>query len=183
MKPNVSGLFTLLIGVVIIFGIGYFVFTTFTGGIAGPSSSQQMNVTMDAGNTVFNIGGMVLIIVAIMVIIGLVYYRVSTPQRYKKFSKLIDFLNITTYYFGWGLLSFVAVAVPGYLLWLLFQYTVAEGRTGLLVDVLKWVPVAIFVYFALAGFGYLMKKKIVDNWKERRKELEKSKPKPKVNVE
>jgi len=171
-KRNFSGLFFMMIGILAVLGVGFFVFQTFIGEISGPTTSSQMNASMNAGNTVFNIGGMFLIIVAIMAIVGLIYYRVSTPQRYKKFSKIIDFLNTTTYYFGWGLLSFVSVAVPGYLLWLLFQYTVSEGRTGMLVDVLKWVPVAIFAYFALAGFGYVMKKKIVDNWRQRRKERE-----------
>jgi len=171
-KANFNGLFVMLLGVLVVLGIGYFVFQTFTGEVSGPTTSAQMNASVNVGNTIFNIGGMFLVVVALTVVVGLLYYRVSTPSRYKKFSKIIDFLNITTYYFGWGLLSFVAVAVPGYLMWLLFQYTLSEGGTGAVVDVLKWIPIFVFIYFALAGFGYVIKKKLVDNWRQRRKELE-----------
>ena len=170
MIAKSSGLFVMLVGVLLTLGIGYLVFQSFVGGVSGPTTSSQMNATMSIGNTVFNVGGIFLVVVAIIVILGVVYYRVSTPKRYKKFSKIIDFLNITTYYFGWGLLSFVAVAVPGYLMWLLFQYTIVEGRTGALSEVGKWVLIGIALYFVLAGFGYVMKKKIVDNWRNRREE-------------
>lgn len=165
-----SGLFVMLVGVLLVLVIGYFSFQSFTGAISGPSSSSQMNATMNVGNTVFNVGGIFLVVVAMAVILGFVYYRVSTPERYQKFSKLISFLNVSTYYFGWGLLSFVAVAIPGYLLWLLFQYTIIEGRTGSLFVIGKWILVGIVVYFALAGFGYVIKKKVVDNWRKRQEE-------------
>jgi len=167
---NRSGLFVMMIGVLLIFGVGYIVFNSFVGDVSGPSSSPAMNVSMDAGNTIFNIGGIFLVVIVLVAVVGLVYYRVSTPERYKKFSKIIEFFDTTTYYFGWGLLSFLAIVIPGYLLWLLFQYTIVEGRTGALTEVGKWVLIGILMYFVLAGLGYVVKKKIVDNWRARRKE-------------
>ena len=103
-----------------VLGVGYASFYSFTESVSGPSSSAQMNASMGVGDSIFGIGGVIFVIILVMSIVGLVYYRVSTPQRYKKFSKIIDFFNTTTYYFGWGLLSFVVIVVPGYLMWLLF---------------------------------------------------------------
>jgi len=163
------GLGIALLLTIIILGIGYLAFTVVVDDI-GTSGTEPMNVSMSAGNTVFSIGGTLLVIVAIMVIVGLIYYYVSTPQRYKKVSKIREFFDITTYYFGWGLLCFVIIAVPGYLLWLLSQYIVTTGGTGAVFEVFKWIGLLILAYFALAGFGYVMKKKIVDNWRKRRQE-------------
>ena len=173
MENKHKGLSTMLIIAVIILGIGYVGFQTFTKGTLNPQSTQMMNTTANLGNSVFNIAGIIIVIVSIMIGIGAAYYYVSTPERYKKPSKLIDFLNTTTYYFGWGLLSFVVCAIPSYLMYLLWQYTTTEGNVGSFIEVLKWIGIIVIVYFLLAGFGYVIKKKIVDNWRKRRAESQK----------
>jgi len=172
MENKHKGLSTVLIVAVVILGVGYISFKTFTNSAIGPYSSTVMNTTANTGSAVFNIVEIVFIIGAIMAVIGLAYYYVSTPERYKKPSKLIAFFNTTTYYFGWGLLTFVICAVPAYLMYLLWQYTVTEGNTGSFIEVMKWAAIMIGAYFLLAGLGYVIKKKIVDNWRARRKERE-----------
>ena len=172
MKDKTKGLAIVFFVVLVILAIGWVSFNTFTNSISGPTTSAEMNATTSAGNTVFNIGGIILVIASIFVIISVVYYRVSTPERYKKFSKIIAFFDVSTYYFGWGLVSFVAVAIPGYLIWLLYQYSVVEGNTGSLIEVVKWILVIVCIYFGLSGFGYLTKTRIADNWRKRREETE-----------
>jgi hypothetical protein len=165
-----KGLAIILVIAIVILGFGFVAFQTFSNLAIGPHSSVAMNTTAVSGNTIFNIAGIIVVVGAIMTIVGLAYYYVSTPERYKKPSKLISFLDTTTYYFGWGLLSFVIFAIPGYLMYLLWQYTVTEGNTGSFIEVMKWIAIIVVAYFLLAGLGYLIKKKIVDNWRARRQE-------------
>jgi hypothetical protein len=169
IKEKTKGAGLMLLVAIVIIIIGFVAFNAVVGNV-GTSGTAQMNATMSTGNTVFSVGGLVLVIGAILVCLGLTYYYVSTPKRYKKVSKIAVFFNVTTYYFGWGLLCFVVIAVPGYLLYLLSQYAVETAGTGALWEVLKWIGIMIAAYFGLAGFGYVMKKKIVDNLRLRRQE-------------
>lgn len=161
-----------IITVILMFVIGIVAFNAVTDTISGPQSSANMNCTMDAGNTVFNVIGIVLVIGVVMSIVGLVFYWVSTPQRYRKPSKILQFLATTTIYFGYGLMSLVIIIVPGYFIWFLWNFTVVEGNTGPFIDILKIVAILIAGYFGIAGLGYVFKKYFFDKWLERRKEKE-----------
>ena len=174
---NMRNGITLLVTAIVILVVGILAFVTISGSISGPQASASMNTTMESGATFFNIAGLVVIIGSILVVLTVVSYYVSTPQRYKKHSarieKIIKFLQASTQYFGYGLLCIVILAVPAFLTWFLFQYTVVEGNVGSLFEVLKWVGILVGLYFGIAGIGYLFKKKIVDKWRKRREENKK----------
>lgn len=159
-----------IMAVVIVFAIGLVAFNVVVDSVSGPEASASMNVCTSSGSTVFNIGGMVLVIGAIMAIIGLLFYWVSTPERFKKPNKIMQFLAQTTLYFGYGALSIVVLAIPGYLLWFLYNYTVVEGNTGGLFEVLKWAVTLVVGYFAVAGIGWISKRYFYDKLSERFKE-------------
>lgn len=161
-----------IVAVVLIFAIGIVAFNSVTDTISGPQSSANMNCTMNTGDTVFNVIGIVLVIGVVMSIIGLMFYWVSTPQRYGKPSKILQFLITSTVYFGYGLLSLVIIVVPGYFIWFLWNFTVVEGNVGPFVDVLKLAVIFVVGYFGIAGLGYVFKKYFFDKWFERRKERE-----------
>lgn len=173
MSNSGSGI-TLLVTAIIILVAGFVTFTTISNSVSGPQSSASMNCTMDSGATFFNIIGLVVMIGSILVVMVVISYYVSTPQRYKKHSarieKIIKFLQASTQYFGYGLLCISICAVPAFLTWFLFQYTVVEGNAGSLLEVLKWVGILVGLYFGIAGIGYLFKKKIVDKWRKRKEE-------------
>ena len=173
-----------VIAVIIIIALAYFAFTTIWDNISGPTASQQMNVTAAMGNTVFNVGGIVLVIASILIIIGILYYWVSSPERFKKPSKVYEFLVDSCYYFSFGLLGIVIVAVPTYLIYFLYNYTVVEGNVGAFFEIGKWLLIAVVAFFGIAGIGYAFKKKFIDKLMERRKELDYEsniKELPKVN--
>lgn len=169
ISPNVGLVVAAAIAIV---ALGYVVFNTVVNSVPSFQRSATMNVTSTTGSTVFNIFGIVLVIGVIMAIISLMYYYVSTPERYKKPGKVFKFIIATTYYFGWGLLSLVIFAVPTFLIWFMYQYTVVEGNVGSFVEVAKWIVILIGFYFGTAALGYAMKKKIFDKWIERRKEVQ-----------
>lgn len=161
-----------LVIVVIMFALGWVSYNAIVGDMSNQQAASNITSSISGGNTMFNMGATVIVVFAITTLVGLTYYCISSRTRYRKVSKLMVFLTTTTYYFGWGLLSFVVIVIPGYLLYLTVQYAGEAGGTGALIDVSKWVVVAIVAYFALAGIGFVVKKKIVDNWRERRKEKE-----------
>lgn len=170
MHNKYAGSGLLLIIALMVLAIGYAVFTNFTHTSMNSMSSNTMNATASTGTAAFGILSTIIAIGAIMLLIGIAMYYVSNTERYKKASKLVIFFNTTTYYFGWGLLCFVIVAVPAYLIYLAVQYTLSTASTGSILELLKWIGIIIGAYFGLAGFGHLMKKKVVDNWRNRRQE-------------
>lgn len=161
----------LVVAAIAICAVGYFTYTSVIESTPSYKRSATMNATSDTSSSVFNIFGIVLVIGAIMGIISILSYFVSTPERYRKPHKIFDFLIKTTEYFAWGLLSLVIFAVPTFLIWFMYQYTVVEGNTGSLVEVGKWVAIMIALYFGIVLLGYAMKKKIFNKWIERRKEV------------
>jgi len=161
-----------IVTIALVFAIGYVCYDTVVDNISGPTTSQHMNATMSTGNTVFSITGTILVVGTITVILGFLFYWVSSPERFKKPNKLLRFLGTSCYYFGFGSLGLGILAVPSYLIWFLYNYTVVEGNTGPFVDVIKWIPVGLLLFFAIAGFGYLFKKKFIDKLSLRLKEVE-----------
>lgn len=169
MKPQ---LIALIIGAVIISVLGFVVFTTLTDSISGPQTSSMMNCTMNTGDTVFNILGIVLVIGVAIGIFSILFYSVRSQYNYEKFERFFKFLYSSLYYFGFGLLALVIVAVPGYFIWFLWNYTIVEGNTGSFVEVAKWIGILIGVYIGISGLGFLFKKKFVDKFAERKEQTE-----------
>lgn len=172
MIEKVAVPITSIIVIILIFAIGLVAFNAVVDSVSGPQASQNMNCTMSTGSTVYNVLGIVIIIAAVSIIVGLLLYWVSTPERYNKPNKVLQFLSKTTLYFGYGALSLVIVAIPGYMIWFLYNFTVVEGNTGPFLEIFKWILVLVVAYFAIAGLGYISKKYFYDKLSERLKEKE-----------
>jgi len=171
-KSNLS--ITIIVAILVII-VGYFTFVATVNDISGPMTSPTMNATMSTGNTIFNIGSMALVIGLITTMIGALFYWVSSPERFKKPSKFIKFLASSCYYFGFGLIGLAIISIPSYLIYFLFNYTVVEGNTGALFEIGKWIGIGLVLFFGIAGFGYIFKKRFVDKLMIRLEENEKLK--------
>ena len=169
MKSNI--LMAIVVCVLIV-GIGWVTFNSILSSVSGPTTSQQMNATMATGNTVFGITGIALVAGAACLILGFLFFWVSTPERFKKPNKYIKFLSDSLYYFGFGCLGLSIIEVHSYLIYFMYNYIIVENNTGAFIDVAKWIPVVIIVFFAIAGFGYVFKKKFVDKLMRRLDEKE-----------
>jgi len=172
MEKKGRGSFLILITVIVILLIGWFVLTTVNSQIDG--QNDYYNTTASTSNTVFSIVNVVVLIGAVIVAISLASYYVSTPERYKKgnkyISKILEFLDATTYYFGYGLLAIDCIGIPSVLLYLAYRLAVYSSETGVGIEIGKWALIIIVSYFGIAGLGYLFKKKIWDKWKKRKEE-------------
>lgn len=141
------------------------------------SNSEVSNTTagLSGSNTIFNIGGLLLVITGIVVTITLISYFVSSTERYKNLRKIAEFLVSTTYYFGFGLLAMAIILVPSYLLYLLYSYAVLDGHAGDILPTLQWVGIAVVAFFGIALIGYAFKKKMVDKYVKIKEEIKKEK--------
>jgi len=165
-------LISLIVGAILISVVGFVVFTTLTDSISGPQSSAMMNITMSTGDTMFNMVGIVLVLGIAIVIFSILFYSVRSQYNYEKFGRFFKFLYSSLYYFGFGLLALVIVAVPGYFIWFLWNYTVIEGNTESFVELAKWIAIIIVAYIGISGLGFLFKKKFVDKFVERKQQTE-----------
>ena len=161
-----------IILVIIVFVIGILAFNTLNTSISGPHASTTMNATMEAGSSVFNITGIILVMGVIMASCILLFYWVSTPQRYNKPTKFINFIISSAIYFSYGLLSIVIIAIPAYFTWFLWNYIMVEGNSEPFYNIIKLILICIVSYFAIAGVGYISKKYFFDKWALRRQEKE-----------
>ena len=169
MKVNsITGMVIVLIIVL----LGWVGFSTLKESISSPTTSSQMNTTMSVGNSVYNIIGIVFLLGAACLILGFLFYWVSSPERFKKPNKLIKFLSTSLYYFGFGCLGLTIIAIPAYLAYFMYTYTIVEGNAGAMIDIIKWILIGIVAFFGIAGFGYVFKKKFVDKLNDRLTEKE-----------
>jgi len=172
MENKAKGSFLVLVVAIAILSVGYFVLTTVNSSIDG--QNDYYNATASTSNTVFSIVNVVVLIGAVIACIGLVSYYVSTPERYKSTNKhiikILEFLDVTTYYFAYGLLAIVCIGVPSILIYLAYRLVSYSAETGVGVDIGKWVVIVIGLYFGIAALGYLFKKKIWDKWRKRKLE-------------
>lgn len=170
-KPFV-GLGLLIIGVIAVVCLGTVVWSNVSNSVSGPQASSMMNTSISTGDTMFNMVGVLLIIGACVSVLGMLIYSVSDTRRYQKLGNIYKFLASSLYYFGFGLLAVIIVVVPAFFVWFLWNYTVVEGNTGSFFEIGKWILIIIGIYFGIAALGYIFKKKFVDKYMERKKEIE-----------
>ena len=171
---NHKGSFTLLIVVLIILGISYLVLSVITGQIDGTSNAN--NATASNMATATNMIPPIIILVSIILGLAFFSYYVSNIQRYQiinaRLNRLIDFLDLTTYYFAYGLLAFAIFGSIGLSTYLLYRLTLIPGAAGASSELGKYILLIIVAYFVIAGIGYLFKKKLWDKYKARKAEKE-----------
>jgi len=171
---NHKGSFILLITVLIILGLSYLVFSLITGQIDGTSNVN--NATAANMATATNIIPLVIVMVSIILGLALFSYYVSNIQRYQiiniRIRKILDFLDTTTYYFGYGLLAFAIFGSIGLSTYLLYRLTLIPGVAGTSGEIGKYILLLIVAYFAITGIGYVFKKKLWDKYKARKAEKE-----------
>jgi len=125
---------------------------------------QNTTSAMSSSNTIYGLGGMIVMIAVIIGIIITLSYFASSQRNYNKLGKIAEFLIDSTYYFAFGLLALTIIVVPGYLMYLLYNYAVLDGQGGSILETLKWVGILVGAFFAISGIGYVFKKKIVDKY-------------------
>jgi len=152
-----------------IFGIGYMSISALTSSVTD-SGYQANNVTMgitDSGANMYSVL-LPLLIVGVICFIGtLMFYSVSSAERFSKFGLVTKIIISTAYYFGYGVIFIVILAVPSYMIYALYNFAVVEGNTVVTYEMLKWIVIAMVAFFGIGGLGYIFKTRFVDKLKER----------------
>jgi len=178
-----------VIAAFLIIMVGWVIVSTFVGVVGDTASTGNThnNLTSSVGatsGTVFNIAGPILAVSAVMIIVLAMSYFASSLERFNNLGKVAEFLVDSCYYFAYGLLAIVTIFVPGYLIYLLYNYAVLDGHAGDMVPMLQWVGILVVLFFAIAGLGYAFKKKLIDKYSKYKKMNEykdNMKKLPKVN--
>lgn len=169
-----KGSFILLITALLILGVGYATINITSNAIDG--TNDKINATVSNTNTVYSIVPSILIVIAIMAVIPIVIWYVSSTERYQKghrtIIRILKFLDTTTYYFAFGLISYAIFGSIAGLVYLLYNVALYAGETGVGIDIAKWISIGILFFFGTALIGYLFKKYIWNKWMKRRKEME-----------
>jgi hypothetical protein len=155
--------------------VGWSVFSFIAGSININSDYTAQNTTSaisNNGGTVSNVLGIYLVMIAIIgITLGLFYFS-SSVERFENLGKIGEFLISSAYYFGYGLLAIVIIVVPGYLIYLLYNYAILDGHAGDVLPLLKWIGLIILAFFGIAIIGYGFKKKIIEKFVKVKKESE-----------
>ena len=171
---NAKGSFLMLFIALVVIGVGYLVFVTTVDSIDGTSSAN--NLACDNAATAFSVFPPLLFVIAIVAIFGIIGFYISTPTRYLKthkfLGKIFDFLDMTTYYFAFGLMFFAICGVIAISLYLLLAVINFAGDSGAGIEIGKWILICVGGYFGIAGVGYLFKKFIWDRWKRTKEKAE-----------
>ena len=161
---------TIILSVIAVFAvclIGWGVITVSINSIStGDITMSNTTAAISNSGTMYNVLGIVAMMGAVLVIIGLLYYFASSQQRFNRLGKILEFLVNTASYFAYGLLAIVTVVVPSYLIYILYNYTVLDGHAGDVVPVLQWIGIIVIAFFSIAGLGYVFKKYIVDKYRK-----------------
>jgi len=154
------------IGITIAIVLVGWIIISATTAMVGTNNAGMQNLTasLDSSSSIYGLGGMIVMIAVILgIIVGLAYF-VSSEKRYNKLGKVAEFLIDSIYYFAFGLLAITIIVVPGYLIYLLYNYAILDGQGGSILETLKWVGILVGAFFAISGIGYIFKKKIVDKY-------------------
>jgi len=175
-KLSITAISVLMVALII--SLGWVTLSVVSNSLDSSDATMQ-NTTSAIGssNTVYGVSGMILMVAVVAALSLGISYFVSSEQRFDRLGKIAEFLVDSVYYFAFGLLAITIIVVPGYLVYLLYNYAVLDGHGGNVLDVLKWVALITISFFAISGIGYVFKKKIVDKYlkikesKESKKEL------------
>ena len=158
---------------ILILVVGFVSITSVVDSIDGTNAMN--NCTAATTNTVYGIVPMLILVGGMVLVVGLISWYVSTPYRYqitnKRIKKLISFLNTTTVYFAYGLLSYAIFGTVAVCLYLAYRLTLVAGETGVGIEIGKWILIIVAFYFATAGIGYLFKRFIWNKYQKRKEEL------------
>jgi len=177
----ITGIISLCL-VFAIFGIGYLGITSITHTASTNSEYSANNLTSSYISSSDSVTGVLLpllIIGAVCLISTLLFYSVSSSQRFEKIGKSFKFIITTTYYFGYGVIFIIILAVPSYLLYMLYNFAVVEGNVVVTYETLKWLLVAVGAFFGIGGVGYIFKTYFVDKLRLRLEELTEDEEEPK----
>ena len=177
----ITGIISLCL-VFAIFGIGYLGITSITHTVSTNSEYSANNLTSSYISSSDSVTGVLLpllIIGAVCLISTLLFYSVSSSQRFEKIGKSFKFIITTTYYFGYGVIFIIILAVPSYLLYMLYNFAVVEGNVVVTYETLKWLLVAVGAFFGIGGVGYIFKTYFVDKLRLRLEELTEDEEEPK----
>ena len=172
MENKARGSFIALVLIIAILGMAYFTFGSVSDSIDGTSAAN--NVTAGYTNTVSGIIPVAIMLVAIALAVGFIAWYVRSAENYQKannkIQKLLDFLDMSVYYFAYGCLAYVIFGTVAFSVYLVYRLTVVAGETGAGIALGKIALIAVVVFFGTAGIGYLFKKYIWDKWQERKAE-------------
>jgi len=177
MKKNQikTTLFGIFIAFIII-AVGMLVISSVISSISTTNMNSQMNTTVSNTNTVYNIGGLFLLLLVPLVILGSLVYFSSTFERYNNITKVLNFLGQSLYYFVFGLVAILIIVVPGYLIYLLYNVATTPGNIAATYNTLKWIGIFTLLFFGISVLGYFFKTKILNKFQKHKqtKEYEKN---------
>jgi hypothetical protein len=167
-----SGSFMVLITSAIILIVGYGVYMSIASSIDGTDAYN--NATAASTNTVYGIVPLIIIVIAILSVIGLINWYISSAENYQKthkwIIKILFFMDKTTYYFAFGLLSYAIFSTVAFSVYLMIRLFTTPGAGEISFTIVKWILIIITFFFVTAGVGYVFEKKIWIKWKERKEE-------------
>jgi len=179
MKIN-PALITFVITVVLIAVLGIIAVNIVTTSFTDNTQYVASNITTGTSlNSISNLLGMILIIAASMFIIMFLMIWVSDANRFSKPFKILKLLLQSITYFFYGVAAIIIVAVPAYIIWVLWNYTAIEGNTGSFLEVLKWALIIAGAYLGICFLGWLSKRYFFDKLSKRLAERRENEPEDK----
>jgi hypothetical protein len=174
METKAKGSFFLLVIAITVIAIGYLTIGVTVNSIDGTSAPN--NLTAENVDTFYSVTGPIAVLIPVIIIISMLLWYISSPERYqttnKKLEKILTFLDITTYYFAFGLMCYAIVGTISVALYVLFRLSMYAGETGAGPEIGKWILILIGFYLGTAGVGYLFKKYAWDKYQKRKQEKE-----------
>jgi len=169
---NHKGNFSMLVVILIILGLVYVTFTAVTSQIDGTSPANNCTASTTASVT----GIIPSLVIIVSIILGITFFSwyVSNAQRYQivnvHIRKILDFLDLTTHYFAYGLFAVAIFGTLGLSVYLIYRLTSIPGVGEASSQLGLYILLIIGAYFAIAGIGYLFKTKLWDKYKQRKSE-------------
>ena len=118
-------------------------------------------------NTNFTIFVPFILIGIALAVISMMLYASSDLAKYHRFKDVLKKIARSFQYTAYGILTFVVVAVPVYLGYILF--TAAAENPSDSLEVLKWISIIVGAYIGFTILGWVTKNRIwirLKNFKE-----------------
>jgi len=154
------------IGITIAIVLVGWIIISATTTMIGNDNMAVSNTTsaMSSSTNIYGVTGVIVMVAVVLGIIMALSYFVSSERNFNKLGKVAEFLTDSIYYFAFGLLALTIIVVPGYLIYLLYNYAILDGQGGSILETLKWIGILVGAFFAISGIGFIFKKKIVDKY-------------------